>query len=1036
MESLQSHIALNPETSGLELLNIVQPELAAHYLQGLKQYQNNRNPYSQVMARYGTAATQSLGLFGELSLEAVKSIWQGRAYTADAVLKQIEQWETNRRTEVYNGLVHSDNSLQTKAQAAWQQLPNRQRALLFNDFADWLRKNPATNILLQQAILTALPNTTFQTLDLSAFHASLEDKLLTPILEKSSGSLTELNLNGCQNLSDVIPGVIADKCPNLKILNISNMAWKSFSTEPLGCSLIVLPKIEKLEMKNCQALECFITEAPKADINLEDCTALKHVQFNPDLSLVAAKQPEPGAFQYELAKAYLLGTGVLKNLSQAYYWARLSLAHKHQFSAILCYALFNFHAVTPINGNDESLAVEKATVLLVGESVFTSIQALKHTDLKTLKLNKLKDINTPARHTLLRLVLAENCVLQDLGLNGNSTITGVFGVPLKLEGQYINLQILCTDLKTKKTEEGKESKELAETKRDEKYKDARMASVEDLFGDKRAVKAENLFKPTRELFDDKELETVKDVNESPRLLLVQGRAGIGKTTFVHYVAHQWSKGQLYANYTWVFTLTLRKLRLLPNTSALSLAEWIWQSQFSSWSPEEFTAAEFKALWRERIEPAIKQNQVLLILDGYDEVPERHPCGAILDGLLHLRGIYENLSLLVTSRPFNVKGITERRRNLEIIGFTDENISQYIQTYFLETHDKTLANILIETLRKQPIIWANSHIPLNLNLLCGIMEDIIKETNTQGLNQALMQLSSMTRLYQMMEKKLYERFFVKHDIDSPSEERELMVESNDFIEDYEEQRLFLGELAFQSFEIGEIIISREIVRTALRAYVNKVAKQDTEKNNPKEKITLGETFFKTVRRLGLIKPILDKSGLSKTKQDYEFLHLTFHEYYVAIYLAKGFNGVDPTSKAEAEKVISKEKYNPRWQIVWWFVAGLLRENTPIYKAYLQQLQDQCSGQTLTQDILQHYQLGLSVRCVDEGFQPNNQRVIEPIVTQLQLSFLKLYQTAKNVTNNDCDALKKLAFINSPFFSACRISPNLCMSERQDLYALIW
>lgn len=79
-----------------------------------------------------------------------------------------------------------------------------------------------------------------------------------------------------------------------------------------------------------------------------------------------------------------------------------------------------------------------------------------------------------------------------------TTIPGIFGRPLKLEGQYINLQILCTDLRTKQTEESKES---AEVKPSEKYKDARMASVEDLFGDKRVIKTEDLFKPTRALFN-------------------------------------------------------------------------------------------------------------------------------------------------------------------------------------------------------------------------------------------------------------------------------------------------------------------------------------------------------------------------------------------------------------------------------------------------------------------------------------------------------------------------------------------------------
>jgi hypothetical protein len=78
------------------------------------------------------------------------------------------------------------------------------------------------------------------------------------------------------------------------------------------------------------------------------------------------------------------------------------------------------------------------------------------------------------------------------------------------------------------------------------------------------------------------------------------------------------------------------------------------------------------------------------------------------------------------------------------------------------------------------------------------------------------------------------------------------------------------------------------------------------------------------------------------------------------------------------------------------------------------------------MLEHYQLSLLTRCVDEGFQPHNRRAIEPIVRQFQLSFLRLYQMAK---------AKELVLIKSPFFSAYKISPNLCMSEKQDLYELI-
>ncbi len=600
-------------------------------------------------------------------------------------------------------------------------------------------------------------------------------------------------------------------------------------------------------------------------------------------------------------------------------------------------------------------------------------------------------------------------------------IKGIFGSSLKLEGQYINLQILCTDLKIKKPEEdSKESKECAEVKPTEKYKDARMASVEDLFGDKRVIKAEDLFKPARELFNSKELETVRDVNELPRLLLVQGRAGIGKTTFVRYAVHQWSQRQLYTNYTWVFTLTLRKLRLLPNTQELSLPEWVRQSQFSDWEQKEF-----EELWQQRIESAINQNKVLLILDGYDETPESHPCQSILKNLLTSSGRYPKLSLLITTRPCAAQEIGEKRRNLEIIGFTDDNVNEYIQTYFLKMPDKTLVYTLAETLCKQPVIWANAHIPLNLNLLCGIMEETIQKAQIEGLTQGLADLSSMTRLYQVMEKKLYAYSYTRLDTTPLNISKQLIRGQTNFTQHYQKERLFLAKLAFQSFESERIIIPFQVIGAALQVHIDKEAPQ-----NQQQKEALAEAFFKRVCDLGLIKPILDSR--LETKQDYEFLHLTFQEYYTAIYLASELSSKELTARSFTERKISKEKYNPRWQIVWWFVAGLLREDTLIYKAYLQQLQDQLATQ---KDIFEHYSLELLVRCIDEGFEPQNQAVIEPVVKQLQCGFLKLYQIAKSVTNNKGGALSKLPLMNAPFFLACRISLNFCMSGKQDLYALI-
>ncbi len=497
MESLQNLLALHPTIRGLELLETTQHTLAEHYQQGFKSYQNQK--YATVLARFNLspgqhykqeggrtvsmhgakAVTNSLGLSQMPSLSQVKLIWRGKMYAADGLLKQIEQWEQNRAHEVYSGLTHPDPKMQEEARANWQQLPNRQRVILLNDFCAWVQKNPSANLLLQQSILSVLANTTFHTLDLSAFRESLEDKFLIPILKTGGVHLVALNLNNCQKLSESIPAAIAEYCPNLKILQLCNMSWKSFSTGLRGWSPIVLSKIERLEMQNCKALEYFIVETPQTDIHLQGCPALMHVQFSPDLSFAAAKQVRPGEYQYQLAKAYSLGTGVLKNPIEAYYWARLSLEqkhpsasllckesayaaakshllsdgalrdinqayhwarlsreHQHPLSEMLCYALFNFYAVTPLNGRDESVITEKAALSLVGESPFASIQTLKNVDVKTLELGGILENINESGLSLLSFTPALNNSFTHV--NWQSNKTGVQDAKTMREAEKVN----------------------------------------------------------------------------------------------------------------------------------------------------------------------------------------------------------------------------------------------------------------------------------------------------------------------------------------------------------------------------------------------------------------------------------------------------------------------------------------------------------------------------------------------------------------------------------------------------------------------
>src|SRR6185437_2602935 len=68
--------------------------------------------------------------------------------------------------------------------------------------------------------------------------------------------------------------------------------------------------------------------------------------------------------------------------------------------------------------------------------------------------------------------------------------------------------------------------------------------------------------------------------------------------------------------------------------------------------------------------------------------------------------------------------------------------------------------LISHLKQHPILWGISHVPVNLNIICGIVEQAITKDNSE-LNAILIPLASMSGLYQAMELKLLERNYSEH-----------------------------------------------------------------------------------------------------------------------------------------------------------------------------------------------------------------------------------------------------------------------------------
>ena len=243
--------------------------------------------------------------------------------------------------------------------------------------------------------------------------------------------------------------------------------------------------------------------------------------------------------------------------------------------------------------------------------------------------------------------------------------------------------------------------------------------------EQRVVETTEIFKPHEEC-------------EKPRKVLIEGKPGMGKTTYCNKVAYDWATKELEAgDYFPEF-----ELLLLLKCCDVGIGSDLWDAIDDQLLPREVQTEE-----REKFFNFISQNQskVLLILDGLDEIPTSKlpkSFSEVISGKT-LPGCY----LVVTAR--NEAGIPVRKdcdTLLEVEGFSPEDAKEFILKYFEGKEDMAhalidkmsidsrlkeltyfegngdmahdlLANMSIDS--RPGMLTAN---PLNTALLCLLFED--------------------------------------------------------------------------------------------------------------------------------------------------------------------------------------------------------------------------------------------------------------------------------------------------------------------------
>ncbi len=466
------------------------------------------------------------------------------------------------------------------------------------------------------------------------------------------------------------------------------------------------------------------------------------------------------------------------------------------------------------------------------------------------------------------------------------------GLPLPMEHCYINLAVVEHEKeKASKEEEAKKSKEEATQNHFH-----RLPSAEAIHSNsQKLVSLEELFEP-RVLSKDKTV--------TPKRILIRGRAGVGKTTLSKKIIFEYTqKGQWRDRFDYVLWIPLRTLK---GKTSCDLATLFHEIYFQSHPKGQSLAKTLTA----QINGEAK-DKTLFVIDGWDEIAqewgEHEPMSGFLKQLLNQPAV------VITSRPYvDLKQADPMELELETVGFSPKNVTAYLDnpTIIPVSQAKQMKHFIQTNAFLQELV----NVPIQLDALCYSWDEI------KRIQQKVPGAMTVTVLYQAMMNKLWRKDILAL---GKREGAELLTASH--INALSPSRIervvkteqdFLSTLAFQGLQNNQI----EFHQGDLHALIEQLEAQGE---------VLPFTLEANLKKISFLRT----DDAEENRCSYHFMHLTFQEFLAAKHFVQHWEtereitllslNSKQWTKTSPDAFVHQHKYNPRYEIFWWFVSGLLR-----------------------------------------------------------------------------------------------------------------
>jgi len=355
------------------------------------------------------------------------------------------------------------------------------------------------------------------------------------------------------------------------------------------------------------------------------------------------------------------------------------------------------------------------------------------------------------------------------------------------------------------------------------------------------------------------------VVSSIQKLIILGKPGAGKTTFLKYLAIQAASSNLNQPRIPIF-ISIKDFADANNSSIEFIIKQFEICNFPD--PKLFVL---------RI---LEKGKALLLLDGLDEVGT-DKVDFVLKEIRDLADKYNKNQIIISCRIAAYNYCFEKFTDVEIADFDENQIEDFVRNWYGNEHKKT--TLFLKKIKEENSIKEIARIPLLLTMLCLAFDETMEFPNNKA------------ELYKEAIDALLKKWDSSRSIKRENQYKCLSIRRK--------ESLFCH-IANNTFENGQYFLPQRILEKHISSFIKNMPDFDEEKLDYDSE--------------AILKSIESQHGIlvERANSIYSFSHLTFQEYFTAKYI------VEHEANGKITDLINNNLTNDKWREVFLIIVGML------------------------------------------------------------------------------------------------------------------